>query len=267
MNMNIKFAIFTGVAAISLSTLTAWAEKTPDYKTSGVGLNQQDSLAMGGTASGSLNTSSNNAGSDSSAQNVREQSIGVVHSNSNSTPKDNTLGFNSRTNRAGMGDSSSQNVRDRSLTNSSSTWRTNGGGASINTWQHARGQTASEAYSSSNSTSQDSAQALRDRTNNADKDNTALNARDRDEQALTPLKQGNSKEDINTTSQIRREIVRNKDMSTTAHNIKVITVDGKVTLRGPVKSEEEKRTIAEIAQRLSNGQPVDNQLEVKRNQQ
>jgi osmotically-inducible protein OsmY len=52
-------------------------------------------------------------------------------------------------------------------------------------------------------------------------------------------------------------------MSVNAKNVKIITVDGRVTLRGPVKTAEEKRLIGEIADRIARSENVDNQLEVK----
>ena len=94
-------------------------------------------------------------------------------------------------------------------------------------------------------------------------DNTVQNVRDRNSSTLTPLDQGNSKADIATTAQIRKEIVAGKSMSVNAKNVKVITKDGKVTLRGPVNSAEEKRLIGEIADRIARSENVDNQLEVK----
>jgi osmotically-inducible protein OsmY len=95
-----------------------------------------------------------------------------------------------------------------------------------------------------------------------DADNTARNVRDRDHRTLTPLDQGNSKADTDTTAQIRKGILAGKDMSVSAKNVKIITNNGRVTLRGPVKSEEEKRLIGEIANRIARSQNVDNQLEV-----
>ena len=94
-------------------------------------------------------------------------------------------------------------------------------------------------------------------------DNTARNVRDRHEQTLTPLDQGNSKADVNTTTQIRKEIIAEKNMSINARNVKIITLDGRVTLRGPVNSAEEKRLIGEIADRVAHSENVDNQLEVR----
>jgi hypothetical protein len=94
-------------------------------------------------------------------------------------------------------------------------------------------------------------------------DNTARNVRDRNNRTLTPLDQGNSKADLATTAQIRKEIIAGKNMSFNARNVKIITKDGHVTLRGPVNTAEEKRLIGEIADRIARSENVDNQLEVK----
>jgi osmotically-inducible protein OsmY len=94
-------------------------------------------------------------------------------------------------------------------------------------------------------------------------DNTARNVRDRKNSTLTPLDQGHSQADRDTTAQIRKEILAGKDLSANAKNVKIITVDGRVTLRGPVKTAEEKRLIGEIAERIAHSENVDNQLEVK----
>lgn len=96
-----------------------------------------------------------------------------------------------------------------------------------------------------------------------DVDNTRRNVRDRDDQTLTPLNQGNSKSDVATTAQIRKEIIAGKNMSVNARNVKIITNNGRVTLRGPVNTAEEKRLIGEIAERIARSENVDNQLEVK----
>jgi hyperosmotically inducible protein len=94
-------------------------------------------------------------------------------------------------------------------------------------------------------------------------DNTARNVRDRKNRTLTPLDQGNSAADVNTTAQIRKEIIAGKDMSMNAKNVKIITNQGQVTLRGPVNTAEEKRIIGDIAVRIALLENVDNQLEVK----
>ena len=93
-------------------------------------------------------------------------------------------------------------------------------------------------------------------------DNTRLNVRDRDSQTLTPLDQGNSQADVDTTAQIRKEIMADSDMTANAKNVKIITLNGHVTLRGPVNTADEKVRIGEIADRIANAGNVDNQLEL-----
>jgi len=93
-------------------------------------------------------------------------------------------------------------------------------------------------------------------------DNTARNVRDRNSSSLTPLDQGNNQADLDTTAQIRKEIIAGKNMSVNARNVKIITKSGQVTLRGPVNTAEEKRLIGDIAGRIVRAENVDNQLEV-----
>ena len=99
----------------------------------------------------------------------------------------------------------------------------------------------------------------------AQADNTVKNVRDRGDRTLTPLDQGNSRADVDRTSQIRKEIMASKSMSLNAKNVKIITKDGQVTLRGPVNTAEEKRLIGEIANKIARSENVDNQLDVKLN--
>jgi hyperosmotically inducible periplasmic protein len=100
---------------------------------------------------------------------------------------------------------------------------------------------------------------------NAAADNTDKNERDRSGGALTPGDQGESEADRTVTQQVRQGVMAEDALSITGKNVKVITVDGVVTLRGPVKSAEEKATIASIAQRVSGVKRVDNQLETVTN--
>jgi hyperosmotically inducible periplasmic protein len=93
-------------------------------------------------------------------------------------------------------------------------------------------------------------------------DNTAVNVRDRDRDAKTPIDQNENQADVNTTANIRKQVVDTK-MSVTAQNAKIITQNGKVTLRGPVDSQEEKQKIEEIARSVAGAGNVDSQLEVK----
>ncbi len=92
--------------------------------------------------------------------------------------------------------------------------------------------------------------------------NTAMNARDRDRTSITPLDQGNSRADTETTAAIRKDVLALKGISVDGQNVKIITQNGKVTLRGPVKTPEEKSLIQEIAGNQVEPQNVDNQLEV-----
>ena len=94
-------------------------------------------------------------------------------------------------------------------------------------------------------------------------DNSARNVRDRNARSLTSFDQGNGAADVDTTAQIRKAIVADKAMSVSGKNVKVITNKGKVTLRGPVGTAEEKRRIGEISARVARLENVDNQLEVK----
>jgi len=99
-----------------------------------------------------------------------------------------------------------------------------------------------------------------------DADNTARNVRDREGNTLTPGDQGQTESDRTLTQRIRKAIVSENDsFSTTAKNIKIITINGHVTLRGPVNTETERTEIANIAQRIAGANAVDNQLEVKSN--
>ncbi len=96
-----------------------------------------------------------------------------------------------------------------------------------------------------------------------DADNTSRNERDRAHAEVTPRDQSNRPEDIAITKSIRQSIIADKSLSLDAHNIKVITVDGRVTLRGPVKTEEEKQIISTLAAKIASPDNVENQLEVK----
>jgi osmotically-inducible protein OsmY/sporulation protein YlmC with PRC-barrel domain len=97
-----------------------------------------------------------------------------------------------------------------------------------------------------------------------DADNTARNKVDRDASTLTPLDQGNSAADLDTTSRIRKAVVGHDDLSINAKNVKIVTLHGKVTLRGAVNSQDEKAKIEEIAESVAGAENVHNQLQVKK---
>lgn len=79
----------------------------------------------------------------------------------------------------------------------------------------------------------------------------------------TAEQQGEKAADRKTTQQIRRTVVKDKSLSTYAHNVKIITKNGMVTLKGPVKSEEEKQTIEKAAAQVVGKGKVTNELTVK----
>jgi len=94
-------------------------------------------------------------------------------------------------------------------------------------------------------------------------DNTGKNQRDRSGETRTSGDQSNSSGDVQITATIRRAVVKDHSLSATAKNVKIITADGVVTLRGPVQNEAEKTKIAELAQSAAGNAKIDNQLEVK----
>ena len=94
-------------------------------------------------------------------------------------------------------------------------------------------------------------------------DNTAANKTDRDTNAATADKAKNTMSDRELMKHIRRDIVKDKSISAYGHNVKVIAVDGKVTLRGPVHSDDEKKAIEEHATKYAGSGNVTNELSVK----
>lgn len=93
-------------------------------------------------------------------------------------------------------------------------------------------------------------------------DNTKKNERDSKQGAVTAQDQGGSSEDVAITQQVRQRVVKDDSLSSAAKNVKIITTEGVVTLRGPVKSNEEKTTLAGFAKNVAGVKRVDNQLEV-----
>jgi hyperosmotically inducible protein len=93
-------------------------------------------------------------------------------------------------------------------------------------------------------------------------DNTGRNVRDRDSKAVTPLDQSENEGDRTITQRIRQAIVANKNLSTNAKNIKIVTVNGIVTLRGPVADSRERDMIGRIVNDTPGIVRVDNQLEI-----
>jgi osmotically-inducible protein OsmY len=90
-----------------------------------------------------------------------------------------------------------------------------------------------------------------------------MNQRDRNPNEMTADQQQSNRSDRDLTQQIRKAIVADKTFSTYAHNVKVITQGGQVTLKGPVRSEEEKRAVEAKAAELAGEGKVTSELTVK----
>ncbi len=98
--------------------------------------------------------------------------------------------------------------------------------------------------------------------NDIQADNTAKNVRDRNGLNPTAQDQSNQKPFVKTTARLRREIMRTRGLSIDAQNVKIINQNGRVVLRGPVDSDQEKTTIDVLARKCC-GENIINELEVK----
>ncbi len=96
-------------------------------------------------------------------------------------------------------------------------------------------------------------------------DNSAMNKRDRSGENVTAFDQSNRPEDLNLTRDIRRAIMDDGSLSMEAKNIKIITLNGAVTLRGPVKTAQEKESIVAKATQIARGVKINDELEIENN--
>jgi hyperosmotically inducible periplasmic protein len=94
-------------------------------------------------------------------------------------------------------------------------------------------------------------------------DNTKVNERDRSQNEPTADQQKDNRYDRDITQQIRQSIMKDKSLSTYAHNIKIVTKDGQVTLKGPVRSEDEKQAIEAKAAEVARDGKVTSELNIK----
>jgi hyperosmotically inducible periplasmic protein len=94
-------------------------------------------------------------------------------------------------------------------------------------------------------------------------DNTKVNQRDRTYGQPTADQQNENRTDRDITRGIRRSIMQDKSLSTYAHNVKIVSQNGMVTLRGPVRSEDEKTAVEAKAAEIAGKDKVTSQLEVK----
>ena len=96
-------------------------------------------------------------------------------------------------------------------------------------------------------------------------DNTRMNQRDHGSTGDTAQSQSNAKGDRELLAAVRRSVVKDKSLSTTAHNVKILAVNGVVTLRGPVKSDDEKMKVETLAKQVPGVTSVENHLDIKTN--
>jgi osmotically-inducible protein OsmY len=93
-------------------------------------------------------------------------------------------------------------------------------------------------------------------------DNTKINQRDRNQSEPTADQQKENSNDRDLAQQIRRALVKDKSLSSNAHNVKVIAQNGAVTLKGPVNSEQEKQTVEAKAAQIVGADKVNSEIQV-----
>ena len=93
-------------------------------------------------------------------------------------------------------------------------------------------------------------------------DNTKVNKADRAKGAVTADQQNENAADRELAKKIRQSVVDDKSLSTYAHNVKIVAQDGQVTLKGPVRSEAEKTSIAAKATEIAGAGKVTNEITV-----
>ena len=94
-------------------------------------------------------------------------------------------------------------------------------------------------------------------------DNTKVNQRDRNQTEPTADRQKENPTDRQLAQQIRRALVKDKSLSTNAHNVKVIAQNGVVTLKGPVNSESEKQTVEATAAQITGSDKITSDIQVR----
>jgi hyperosmotically inducible periplasmic protein len=94
-------------------------------------------------------------------------------------------------------------------------------------------------------------------------DNTKTNKQDRATEAVTADQQKMNQPDRKITQEIRKSLMADKSLSTYAHNVKIVTQNGTVTLKGPVRSEDEKKAIVAKAAEVAGAGKVTDELTVK----
>ena len=107
------------------------------------------------------------------------------------------------------------------------------------------------------------AQEPASQTGSAQADNTRVNVRDRNANEPTADNQKNNVSDRDITKQIRQSLAKDSSLSSYGHNVKVVTQNGQVTLKGPLRSEDEKRAVESKAAAIAGESKVTSELDVK----
>ncbi|MCX6124743.1 MAG: BON domain-containing protein [Proteobacteria bacterium] len=95
-------------------------------------------------------------------------------------------------------------------------------------------------------------------------DNSQMNAGDTASTAVTADHQSSAKGDTEVVRKIRASLTEDKSLSTYAQNVKIISANGHVTLKGPVRSAQEKATVELAATRVAGAKQVRSELELSR---
>lgn len=93
-------------------------------------------------------------------------------------------------------------------------------------------------------------------------DNTAINKRDRAAGEVTADQQSNRKSAVQLSREIRKSLLADKGLSSYAHNVKIITANGEITLKGPVRSDDEKTAVVAKAKEVAGATSVKDELSV-----
>jgi len=179
-----------------------------------------------------------------------DQATDVPPNNPDFTPPANQVG---ETNDAGVQPAPGTTTTDTFNGTSTSSTSANGPTSSSS-----NGPTSPSSNGPTNTTSSTAS----NRTTPPAADNSDVNDRDRARSAVTPMDQGESEADRTITQQIRQAVMKDSSLSFNAKNVKIITLNRKVTLRGPVKNDAERSTIEAAAKKVAGVTSVDNQLEV-----
>lgn len=195
----------------------------------------------------------------SSASTV-DRATDVPSNNPDFTPSENRIGD---ANDAGVQTAPGANATPSGTsattgTSSTSTTTTTGTSNPTSTTASGPANTGTNGSSSTNRT----ASAAPAGTASTRPDNSDVNERDRARSAVTPMDQGESEADRTITQQIRQAVMKDGSLSFTAKNVKIITLNRKVTLRGPVKSAAERTSIEAAAKKVAGVTSVENQLEI-----